>query len=535
MFKKFILSLLIICTLISIKDVQATYNDSTNIDELVAFDWTPISDVDKIIKFVKDRDLTKRTKDQTEKGNVHYNDAIALMNNKEYLNAITEFKAAQKRYKRAKLSDDALNLIRVNMALCYAKTGNKEDVAVSERLLNLITSKIYSDKNWSYNIAIAYFLIGQQSEAADILSNIIRKYPYEFQSYITLEAIFRNSGNDTDADKVLERMETAEERLNKKKQRSSSKSTKNKEKKEDKKDFLPKGKKPDVTNLRIVKNDDLLQFNQINKIDERSMIQIQEGISEYNLGVKALSDKEYQKAQQHLKNTEKKLKRGKVSPDGLSYARGNLAISYLALGQKRGASQAKRYLRNLTSKLYKTRDWIYNMAVAYYTYTDITIRRDRAGNRKESLTTIEYTKKAIKLLQQTIRQDKLYLPAYENLIYIYQEQKQENKASKTYKDYLKARSKLMQSFSREDQIAQGNNPYIFRINLGIFGEFDTPAMLSEKENVIAIPIDEQRTAYLAGKFYNLDEAESYQKKLKSEGYNKAFIVAYQDGDKLEDF
>ena len=102
------------------------------------------------------------------------------------------------------------------------ETGNKEDVAVSERLLNLITSKIYSDKNWSYNIAIAYYLIGQQNEAADILSTIIRKYPYEFQSYITLEAIFRNSGNDTDADKVLERMETAEERLNKKKQRSSS-------------------------------------------------------------------------------------------------------------------------------------------------------------------------------------------------------------------------------------------------------------------------------------------------------------------------
>ena len=68
------------------------------------------------------------------------------MNNQEYSAAINEFKAAMKRYKRAKLSDDALNFIRVNMALCYANTGNKEDKVVGERLLNLITSRIYKDQ-----------------------------------------------------------------------------------------------------------------------------------------------------------------------------------------------------------------------------------------------------------------------------------------------------------------------------------------------------------------------------------------------------
>ena len=31
-----------------------------------------------------------------------------------------------KRYKRAKLNDDALNYIRVNMALCHANLGTKE-------------------------------------------------------------------------------------------------------------------------------------------------------------------------------------------------------------------------------------------------------------------------------------------------------------------------------------------------------------------------------------------------------------------------
>ena len=51
-----------------------------------------------------------------------------------------------------------------------------------------------------------------------------------------------------------------------------------------------------------------------------------------------------------LKNAEKRLKRGKISEDGLNFSRANLAISYLALQDKRGLGQAKRYLKPITSK-----------------------------------------------------------------------------------------------------------------------------------------------------------------------------------------
>ena len=132
--------------------------------------------------------------------------------------------------------------------------------------------------------------------------------------------------------------------------------------------YVPTGKKPDVTNLQIAKKDDHLQFNKIDKINERGMIQIQEGIGEYNLGVKALANKEYKTAQTHLKNTEKRLKRGKVTEDGLNFTRANLAIAYLATGERRGVGQAKRYLRSLTPKLYKSIKWTYNIAVAQYAF-----------------------------------------------------------------------------------------------------------------------------------------------------------------------
>ena len=101
---------------------------------LKPFDWKPISGVEKILQYEKE--VKKRTAQQVELAKEHYEAAINLMNNKEYSAAITEFKAAMKNYKRAKLSPDAYNYIRVNMALCYANTGNKEDLSLATRNTN---------------------------------------------------------------------------------------------------------------------------------------------------------------------------------------------------------------------------------------------------------------------------------------------------------------------------------------------------------------------------------------------------------------
>ncbi|MDP7567608.1 MAG: hypothetical protein QF383_04400, partial [Flavobacteriales bacterium] len=319
--------------------------DTSYIDGITAFDWSPISDVEKILQYENQKDISKRTIDQANKAKEHYVAAVSLMNNKEYEPALIEFKAAMKRYKRAKLTPDALNYINANMALSYAKTGNKEDLAVANRYLNLITSKAFTDNNWTYNIAMGHYFAGNQSESASLLSALIRKDEYYFQAYITLEALYRNSGNDDDADRVNERMNTAIEKLNKKNRKASAKGNDvSKDNTNKKTVIVPRGKKPDVQNLKIVKKDDHLQFDKVNKIDERSMIQIQEGIGEYNLGVKALANKEYKSAQSNLKNAEKRLKRGKISVDGLNFSRANLAISYLSIGDKRGLGQAKRYL-----------------------------------------------------------------------------------------------------------------------------------------------------------------------------------------------
>ena len=518
------LYLLVITLVTFTSSITASNLDSTlYTSNLKAYTWEPISDVKDILQYENPKNLTKRAIDQSKLAEVHYSSAVELMKKKEYTSAINEFKSAMKRYKRAKLSDDGLNFIRVNMALCYANSGNNEDIALSKRFLNLVTSKIYSNSNWTYNTAIAHHKIGNFSEAASFLSSIIRKDEFDFQSYVTLEDIYRNSGNEKDADKVIERMETAKAKLIA--QNQKSKPSKNqKTKKEENKKFIPKGERPDIKNLKILSKDDHLQYNKVDRINDRSMIQIQEGIGDYNIGVKALINKEYTTAQARLKNTEKKFKRGKINEDGLNFTRGNLAIAFLASGEKRGIGQSKRHLGKLTPKIYKDRKWTYNLAVAHYTF----------ATNSRGATKSEYMSKAIKLFKTVIKRDKLFLPAHENLIYIFKEIDEDGKAIRAQQNYERCRNELIKSFSRQDQVALGmSDLHIFRVKLGTFGEYNTPAALFDEDELITIPINENNTTYIAGMFYNLENAIKYQKRMLRVGYKNALIIAYKNGNEIE--
>ena len=533
--KKKILFLILLTFSLSVHSTIATSIDSSYTEELTAFEWIPITDADKIMQYENQKNLTPQRKKQADLAAKNYTEAVSLMKNKEYDSAIKEFKAALKRYKRAKLSADAMNFIYTNMALSYANSGNREDLAQAERLLNLLTSKVYNDNNWAYNIAIAHSLTGNQDKAASILTSIIRKDNFYFQAYVTLEEIYRKSGNENDAEKVNQRMQIAENKLNKRNKKSSEKVSKNNTQKK-KKAYTPKAKKPDITNLKIVVNDDHLQFNNKKKINERNMLQIQEGIGDYDKGLIKLSEREPKNAQKPLKDAEKKLKRGKVTDDGLNFVRGNLVIACLATEEKRGVGQAKRYLRSITSKLYKKREWTYNMAVAYYQFAFMSARKQRDGSRKwTSPAASENIKESIKLFKKSIKQDKLFLTAYENLMYIYKEQGESKKAKNVANSLIKARTQLMQSFSKEDQLANGLDPLIFRLNLGTFGSFDTPSRLFDEPNVVAIPMSEETTTYLSGLFYNIDEVLDYQQIMQDKGYSNSFVVGYKNGEKFTDF
>jgi|TARA_B100001964_G_scaffold102162_1_gene114256 tetratricopeptide (TPR) repeat protein len=518
MYKKIFLSLgliLGIALFANQKMLATTITDSTTTEQYTPFYWDVISDVDKVLQHEKMKDLNKRAIDQSKIGSEHYETAVKKMQNKDYLVAIAEFKNAMKRYKRAKLGPDAYNYLHTNMALCYVSSGKTKDKVMAKRYVNLLTKTIFKEEKWLYNIAIVQYHLNNQDEAASMLSSCIKMDEFNYQAYTTLKALYEESGNTKSANKVHEQMQSAQAKRLKEKQRANADKKRGETKKKGKVVIAASsGIEPDINNLKIVTNDDHLQFNKINEIDERSMAQIQQGVGAYNDGIKALKDKQYSKAIDDLKEAEKRLKRGKITEDGLNFVRGNLAIAYLSKGDKRGLGQAKRYLKYLTKQIYKTRDWTYNLGVAYYTFGD-----------KE---------KALDLFKLATKQDRLYLTPYQNMIYVYTEMDEGKKALSVQKSYEKNRDDLIKSFSRQDQSRYNvTDPYLFRVNLGTYGEFDTPEDLFDESNLISVPLNNSTTTYLAGIFYNMNDATDYQKQMRKKGYSDCFIVAFKDGEKLE--
>ncbi len=533
MFKKIIkFNLLLVMSLFLM--TSSTYAnspmDSLNRSEnLKAFDWQVISGVEKL---VPNKDMSKNSIKKLEEANILYSKGVELMKSKNYTGAIEQFMLARKSYKRAKITPHDYNYININQALCYANSGKEKDFAVASRYLSLVTNKIEKEKKWLYNLSIAYNLIGNYTSATSNLSQAIRLDINYFQAYITLEAIYRNTDNKNNADKVRDRMETAEAKLIKKEQKNSKKEPKS----EKSKDILSiEGVEPDVTILNIVKNDDNLQFNKVSQIKERSMTLVQEGVGSYNSGVKELSNGNYERAIEELKIAEKKLKRGKIKNHGLNFSRAQLTIAYLCTEENNKLGQVKRNLRNISNRLYETRDWTYNMAVVNYTYGVRIVRGDKSTDKwKSKAKQSSFIKDAIKLFKLTIKHDKLYLNPYQNLVYLYQELGDINKAEKYQKLYNKRRDELIRSFDREEQIKMGvANEYVFRVNLGTYGEYEAPADMFDEEYLITVPINERMTAYLAGMYYSLEDAIAYQKEMIKKGYREAFIVAYKDGDKID--
>tara|TARA_Y100000739_G_C20608530_1_gene467109 strand:+ start:2117 stop:3676 length:1560 start_codon:yes stop_codon:yes gene_type:complete len=467
------------------------------------------------------KEMTKNGIKKLKEGNTFYIEGISLMKDKKYVEAIEKFTLARKSYKRAKLNEDNYNYININQAICHAKSHKEKDKAVASRYISLVTKKIDKEKEWLYNLSIANFMIRDYSSSVDNLSKAIRLDVNYFQAYKTLEEIYRiELKSKKNADKVRDRMDSQEALMIKK---LNKKSNLNKKEKTEKYQPILEGKRPNIKEVSIVKDDDNLQFNKVSSIKDRSMKNVQLGIEAYNSGVSNLINGEYEKAINQLKNAEKKLKTGKINIHGLNFSRGNLAIAYLCKGEKNKLGQVKRLLRLITNKIYYDRDWTYNLAVAYYEY----------GSKARGSSKTVFIKEAIKLMKLSIKHDKLYLDPYMNLVFIYKELEQEDKAKKYQKLYEKKRDELIGSFAREKQIEMGlENEYVFRIHIGQFGEYEVPADLFEEDYLITIPINDRRTEYLAGRFFTLEEAKEYLKIMYKRGYINSEIRAYKDGENI---
>lgn len=78
-------------------------------------------------------------------------------------------------------------------------------------------------------------------------------------------------------------------------------------------------------------------------------------------------------------------------------------------------------------------------------------------------------------------------------------------------------------------------PLSFKIQIGAFKEKPGAAFMRNLSNrrVITETIGNGYIRYLTGEFNNYKEAQNLERQLKQQGYNNAFIVAYQKGERLK--
>ena len=133
----------------------------------------------------------------------------------------------------------------------------------------------------------------------------------------------------TQADKVIDRMLSAEEKYYNKKKKS------NKDKKKNivKEVSQENGQKPDITKIIAISNSKLKDYTNDKELDKKKTTQMQSGIESFILGTNSLKDRNYTIAQKQLKDAEKILRKY-LSDDGLNFVRGNLAIAYLVTKSK---------------------------------------------------------------------------------------------------------------------------------------------------------------------------------------------------------
>tara|TARA_B100000902_G_scaffold18326_1_gene21957 strand:+ start:3362 stop:5017 length:1656 start_codon:yes stop_codon:yes gene_type:complete len=535
--------------IITISNPLYAYNTNDSLTrDLDPFYWEIISGIEKL---VPSKNMSKSNIKRLEEGNTLYNEGLSKMKSGNYAGAIEDFKVVVKKYyTRAKLTPNDLNYIYINLALCYLelrKNNNsegpsQENKTMAERYLNFITNKVNKEKQWLYNLSIAYYKLGDTEETESKLSQVIRLDENYFQAYVTLIKLYEELGDINNAERVKDRMFTAEQKLissfNKKKP------NKIENEKSNKKEFIFSSKKPDIKNVRIIKTVNHVQYNK-NIEKDRSAEMIENGIISYETGVDHLINEEYENAINELKIAERKLKSGKVNDHGLNFSRANLIISLLCFGEdgdKSKLGQSKRYLTKITNKLYNesvlgdnARDWSYNMAVANYDYA-VRMLRGEVGSEKwiSKAKKSAFLKESIRLMKLTIKLDKLFLAPYQNLIHIYSEIGDEVKSKKYQELYDKRREELIRSFDREEQIRMGvENEFIFRINLGTYGIYEAPADMFDEPYLITVPINERMTTYLSGRYYTHNEAEEYWKEMIKKGFTNAFIVVFKDGKKID--
>jgi tetratricopeptide (TPR) repeat protein len=502
------------------------FSDDQPVVSIGINDLIIVSDVNKVMEYAKAKGLNDRALDQIKLADESYVKGVQFLQQSSPTEAIQSFKTSFKNYKRAKLSEDALNFANLQLAVAHQLSDDDRNKKKVMRYLELVTKSIEKEKEWVYNLAILNYLNNNESRSAELLESVIKMDKEFFKAYGNLAAVYQTINQPKKAEKTLSRLKVAQDVLAEKQRKEQLALAKKKEKaKKSGKteepvvaEEPPKGISIDPLLLKV-KGDSksVLKNESITAFDDRMRKKLREGQEYYDQGVVLFNSGEFPLAIKAFKSSLKKFNQAKVSQLTLSYVNANLAMSYFKSPEKRDRKKVIPIIETLSKSVYDDRDWAYNIAVIQH----------GMGN----------SEKALDLLEDCNALDKYFLLSYQNQVAIHNDLEDLKSAKKAFKLHEKYKNELTEIYKEYVKTGVKNENVdlsflegaVFRVALGDFSEFNMPIDIYLHDDLLTIPLGNDFYSFICGNYNSYSSAEAYLSKVFNNGYENAFIIAFKDG------
>ena len=119
-----------------------------------------------------------RLRKKIREGQELYDQGIVLFNTGEYSLATKAFKSSLKKFNQAKVSQLTLSYVNAYLAMSYFRSSEKRDKKKVGPILDILSKKVYDDRDLTYNIAVMQYGLGNKEKSIDLLEqcNSIDKY-----------------------------------------------------------------------------------------------------------------------------------------------------------------------------------------------------------------------------------------------------------------------------------------------------------------------------------------------------------------------
>ncbi len=179
-----------------------------------------------------------------------------------------------------------------------------------------------------------------------------------------------------------------------------------------------------IDNKLVFSTPDKIEKYNKTKITDRSKSLYNDANVFFQEGASSLENGDYTSALESFKDSYKNYKRAKVSEEALSFVYAQLALTHILIGTSRDKSKAIRFLDDINIKtISKEAKWAYNVGLIYY-FSDSEMSKS----------------KSIDFFNYSIKSDRYFFPAYEDLSCVYKDLKETKKYEKTLQrlDYQKS-------------------------------------------------------------------------------------------------